>query len=346
MRILSLVPAVPDPFSGESTFHQRVIEGLRAAGGEVYETVIRGRDRQEQREQALAALTEAPDDSRLVVDARVVPSLVFALPAQRGRLRTVATFHRAAFASAPAFEKAALRAAEQDTYRHFDRVLTTSLPGAMALGPLGVLPDQIGLVLPAADPAPAAPGSEEGAFVMVGRLEPRKNHLLVLDALACCDQGTLQIIGSTAYAPEYVERLRGEIASRGLEGRVALRGALDGRALRGAFHGADLLIAADPEEAAGFAALQAIASGVPVLAAASGGLPKTLPSRGVLWSEPGSVEGIVQVLRRWLEDPDARSYLKNDALWARERVRRWTLAQREVARELDIADRLAKRSRS
>lgn len=341
MSVLSVVPAVPDPFSGESVFHQRVVEGLRASGESVEEIVIRGRNRAEHREQALGALGALPDGARVVVESRAAPALVFALPAQRGRLRSLATFHRAAHLSERADEADAVRAAERDTYRHFDRVLTTSLPGAMALGPMGVLPDQIGLVLPAADPAPAAAGADTGRFLMVGRLEPRKGHLTVLDALARSRGGSLQIVGSAAYAPEYVERLRLEVERRGLGARVELCGALDPRALRGALDAADLFIAADPEEAAGFAALQAIASGVPVLAAASGGLPRTLPKRGVLWSAPGSATGIASVLDRWLADPDARAQLKHDALRARESVRRWTFAHREILREIEIADRLA-----
>ncbi|MEO0814836.1 MAG: glycosyltransferase family 4 protein [Myxococcota bacterium] len=337
MSVFSLIPDSPDPFSGEATFHRRILEALRAAGETVEERVVRGKDPTSRRDSAMGVLQSLPDGATLVVDSRVVPALVFALPMQRGRLRSVVSFHRAAHRGLEGEARQAAWAAERDTYQHVDRVLTSGLPGAMALGPLGVLPDQIGLILPAADPTPAALSPGTGVFLMVGRLEPRKHHVHVLDALAELGRGELRIAGSAAYSPAYAEQLEEEVHARGLRDRVSLLGALDSSELRGAYAGSDLFIAADPQEDAGFAALNAIAAGVPVLAAASGGLPRTLPKQGVLWSEPGSAAGIQAVLDRWLNDSDARTHLAREAASARQRVRRWSTAHREVVREVAIA---------
>ncbi|MEO1170488.1 MAG: glycosyltransferase family 4 protein, partial [Myxococcota bacterium] len=260
------------------------------------------------------------------------------------RLRLAATFHRAGHHLEAVSEEDVSRvfAAERDTYRHFDRVLTTSLWGAMALGPLGVLPDQIGLILPAADPVPEAQGGDGGALLMMGQVVPRKGHLHVLEALAAQTDWHLTIAGSLDYAPAYVGELKTLIAQRYPE-HVTLTGPLSASELRGQVHRADLLVSASTQDAAGLSVMTALAAGVPSLVTDVGGVAQTLPANAGLVAE--SPDALGPLLNGWFREPAARQKLKVGALHARKRMRTLALARRELTRELEIADRLLGRNK-
>ncbi|MEM6533624.1 MAG: glycosyltransferase family 4 protein [Myxococcota bacterium] len=336
--------AAPDRLNGPDMFLRHLAEGLRMGGARVEEHTLGfyGRPGSDDRDAAMAMLAAFEDDARVLVEAAAVPALVFAVPREMKRLRLTATFHRAChhLDSLSPSERSRVLAAERDTYRHFDRVLTTSLWGAMALGPLGVLPDQIGLILPAADPMPEAPGADGRSLLMIGQVTRRKGHLAVLAALDPATPWHLTIAGSLAYAPDYVAELRTTIDARFAD-RVTLTGALSPAELRGQLHRADLLVSASTDDAAGLAVMDAVAAGVPALVTDVGGVAQTLPDHAGLVADDPVALG--PLLAGWLQDPLARQRLKMGALQARKRIRTLSLARRELDRELEIADRLTGR---
>ncbi|HEX3951972.1 MAG TPA: glycosyltransferase family 4 protein [Stellaceae bacterium] len=125
---------------------------------------------------------------------------------------------------------------------------------------------------------------------------------------------TLEVIGDGAARAEV------EAALTPLGERVRYRGALDDAAVAAALTEADLFVWPAINEAFGMAMLEAQASGVPVVAGASGGVAGIVRSGETgLLVPPGDAEAFAAAVRRLLSDPTERASM---ARRARDVVRR------------------------
>jgi alpha-1,2-rhamnosyltransferase len=111
-----------------------------------------------------------------------------------------------------------------------------------------------------------ASGSGAPLFLMVGTLEPRKNHDLVLDAFETLwaedSPARLEIVGRAPWPP-LLARIRGH---RELGARLIHRDDADDRALADLYERATATICASSGEGFGLPAVEALARGCPVLA--------------------------------------------------------------------------------
>lgn len=176
------------------------------------------------------------------------------------------------------------------TAADFDRVVATTGWAAaeferigvrdVARVPLGV---DLDLFSPARrDPAVrrrwAAPG--DALLVHCGRLSHEKNPRLSLDALAALRANGVPAVLVVAGGGPLRPALQGEAAERGLP--VRFLGHLRDRAeLAGLLAAADVALAPGPVETFGLAALEALASGTPVVAHADSALPEVIGGAGL-----------------------------------------------------------------
>jgi glycosyltransferase involved in cell wall biosynthesis len=104
-------------------------------------------------------------------------------------------------------------------------------------------------------------------ILFVGRLVPQKDVPLLVEAVARLashgSHATLRIVGDG----EDAARIRGRIRSLGLEGRVELVGRRDGAALAAELREAAVLALPSERESQGLVLLEAMAHGLPVVAA-------------------------------------------------------------------------------
>lgn len=102
---------------------------------------------------------------------------------------------------------------------------------------------------------------------LVGRIEPRKGQLDLVRGFALAQgsipTATLDLVGPVADA-DYVNRIREEIARRGLQRSVKLRGRV--RSVAAIVSTWDLCVSLSSDEGQGLAILEAMALGVPVAA--------------------------------------------------------------------------------
>jgi glycosyltransferase involved in cell wall biosynthesis len=140
---------------------------------------------------------------------------------------------------------------------------------------------------------------------MVAQLIPRKGHTLVLKAMQqlISDHPNLQLIcfgqGSQREALEQVAK------ERGLQDRVLFTGFRDD--LPKWLGCIDILVHPAYTEGLGISLIQAAACSVPVIASHAGGMPEIVhDQQNGLLIEPGDLAGLVQALKRLIEEPDTR----------------------------------------
>jgi glycosyltransferase involved in cell wall biosynthesis len=165
----------------------------------------------------------------------------------------------------------------------------------------------------------------------VGRLVEQKNHALAIAALAEVPKATLAIAGDGPLHPE-LERLAAE---HGVAGRVRFLGVRpDARALMGA---ADVVVMPSRWEGLSLSALEALASGTPLVATDVRGLRELVTDGREALLVPEEPEALAAALRRVLDDPE----LARRLAVAGRRVEGAGSDEQLVTRFLELYERLA-----
>ena len=153
-----------------------------------------------------------------------------------------------------------------------------------------------------AEPPPDAPAPY---LIAVGTIWSYRDYPLALDALSRSGlPHTLAIAGGAA--PEERATLEAHARERGLGDRLRILGVQSQEDLRRWYAGADALIATSSLEAFPLSPLEAMAAGVPVVAAARSGYPEAIGDGGVL-ADP-TPAALADGLRRAV-DPGKRERL-------------------------------------
>ncbi|MCU1459477.1 MAG: glycosyltransferase [Actinomycetia bacterium] len=141
------------------------------------------------------------------------------------------------------------------------------------------------------DPATAArlararvPGSAHWLFV--GRIAPNKAQHNVVKALAMYrriydPQATLALVGGSA-ADRYLRALRAYVHELGLDDAVEIAGSVPPEVLTAHYRAADVFVCASEHEGFCVPLLEAMATGVPIVAFAAGAVPETVGEAAVL----------------------------------------------------------------
>jgi glycosyltransferase involved in cell wall biosynthesis len=344
-----IVPAgIDDPArpSGGNTYDRRIARGLAAAGWTVHVHEVSG-SWPSPDTQSLSTLAGAvgliPDGALVLLDGLVASPAPHVLASESGRLRLVVLVHmplgEATDGGVREREETALSAAAS--------VLTTSAWTRRALLELYSLPsDRVHVAEPGVDRAELAPGTATaGALLSVAAVVPGKGHDLLLDALAPLRDRRWQCscIGSLERDPVFVERLRRRLLADRMEARVSFSGPQAGADLACSYAAADVLILPSRAESFGMVVAEALARGLPVVAAEVGGVPEALGhgadgTRPGLLVPPGDSIALRDAIRSWLEDAELRRRLRRAARERRASLADWSTTTAAVA---DVLGRAA-----
>ena len=241
--------------------------------------------------------------------------------------------------------------------RSADRIIATCSDEVFELKAMGIATGKISIAPCGVDlsffsaEGPVAARQRKHRILSVGRLVPRKGVDLVIRALpylreAGFDDVELLIVGGggdsgALHADPEVRRLPDLAAELGVSDQVSLQGQVSRAEMPGIFRSADAVVCAPWYEPFGIVPLEAMACGVPVVAAAVGGLRDTVVDRATgLHVPPRDPEAIASALAMLLEDPTLRAEL-GQAGQQRARTRySWdrVAAETEKAYQLAVAE--------
>jgi glycosyltransferase involved in cell wall biosynthesis len=152
-------------------------------------------------------------------------------------------------------------------------------------------------------------GESTPVVVAVGRLDPSKGHMLLLEAFAqvvhCMPEARLLICGQTTMRGDYDEILRKRAANLGLSRAVIFTGMRSD--IPSIYLAADIFCLPAEDEPFGLVFVEAMVARLPVVACRSGGVPEVVVDRetGFL-SEVGDAEGLAGILLSLLGDGELR----------------------------------------
>jgi D-inositol-3-phosphate glycosyltransferase len=171
---------------------------------------------------------------------------------------------------------------EEEIARSADRIIATCCDELRELHSMGADPDRVDVVPCGVDLdhfRPDGPREERGGrprIVVVSRLVPRKGVDDAIRALAALPDAELVVAGGPQhdelFADPEVRRLRTVARQCGVADRVKLRGALPRSEVAALLRSADVVACTPWYEPFGIVPLEAMASGVPVVASAVGGM--------------------------------------------------------------------------
>ncbi len=152
----------------------------------------------------------------------------------------------------------------------------------------------------------AEPSATPGSGLRVGylgRLDPKKNVALLIEAIALMDREvTLQVAGQGD--PEFESELV-QLAKRALPGRAEFVGWVDSRDKAAFFSTIDVLAMPSKYECFGVVATEALAAGVPVIVGDRVGIAGLVRSHHAGTVVQPTVSGIADALRRYRNDVHA-----------------------------------------
>jgi glycosyltransferase involved in cell wall biosynthesis len=333
-------PARP---SGGNTYDRHVCRELTELGWSVHEHAVTGFWTWPE-SAALATLAgvvdRIPDGAAVLFDGLIASKASEVLVPQANRLRLVVLVHMPLGArphepAAQTQEGAILSAAVA--------IVTTSAWARRRLLELYRLPaGRLHVAKPGAEPADLAPGTESGgALLCVAAVTYDKGHDVLLEALARIGDldWNCSCVGSLDRDPAFVQQLRRRSQDGALAPRLDFLGPLTGADLDRAYRAADLMVLASRAETYGMVVTEALAHGVPVLAADVGGLTEALGHgadgiRPGLLVSPADPAELAAGLRSWLGDAELRARLRRAARQRRESLSGWSTTASVIANVL------------
>ena len=175
----------------------------------------------------------------------------------------------------------------------------------VALGTEPPPPNRDGLLQAFAAHCPELSGKR--FLLFLGRIHPKKGCDLLVRAFAevARNHPDLYLVMAGPDSANWQRELKAELAATGLADRVHWPGMLRDDAKWGAFAACDAFILPSHQENFGIAAVEALASGKPVLLAEPVNIAPDAERAGCALVEPDTLDGTRRLMERWLAMPHA-----------------------------------------
>ena len=324
------IPGALDTLTGGYLYDRHLLAGLRTLGLQVEHVPLPGsfplpdaaalRITAEQ----FAAL---PDDALVLVDGLAFGVLDTLAQQHCKRLKLIALCHHplALESGLTAAQAMQLHASETRALAASRAILVTS-PGTAGLlvGQFNISASKITV---------ARPGTQVNDFasctgdplqlLTVATLTRRKAHDVLIQALAMVAELPWQahFIGGAEFDPPWAASLHTLVLESGLQDRIHFHGSIID--LHPWYLQADLFVLPSLFEGYGMAAAEALAHGLPIVAARAGAVPDVVPDSAGILVPPADVAALGSALRTLLTQPALRSQLQQGARLAAARLPGW-----------------------
>jgi glycosyltransferase involved in cell wall biosynthesis len=336
----------PDQPTGGNIYDRRVCAGLAEVGWDVLVTTVAGvwPDPGPGARAALADIVSAiPDGATVLIDGLIASAAAAQLLPHTGRIRMTVLLHMPLATALDTHRDAGAERSERVVLRAAAGVVVTSAwTRRQVLTRYEIPADRVHVARPGVDRVAAPARPVRGRLICVGVLAPHKGQDLLVQALADLAERDWHctLVGSLDRDPHFVEELRARISGIGYSHRIRLAGIRTGAALSRTYATADLLVAPSRSETYGMTVTEALAHGVPVIAADVGGLPEALGSaadgtRPGRLVPPGDPAALAAALREWLGDERHRHRLRAAARQRRSALPGWEQTTQDIANALD-----------
>jgi glycosyltransferase involved in cell wall biosynthesis len=341
-------PARP---SGGNAYDRHLCRGLASIGWSVQEHPVPGSwPRPDAASFAALAgvIRRIPDDAVVLLDGLVASTAPEVLVPEASRLRLVVLVHMPLGHRPPADGADEVRGRECAVLSAAAGVVATSAWSRRRLLELYPLPaERLHVAEPAVDAADLATGTAAGgALLCVAAVSADKGHDVLLEALATVSDLSWHCVcvGSLDRDPAFVEDVRRRSRDSKLGDRVWFPGPRTGADLDRSYAAADLMVLASRAETYGMVVTEALARGLPIIAAEVGGVPEALGHgadgiRPGLLVPPEDPASLGAALRAWLGDAELRGRLRRAARERRESLSGWSTTTSALAAVLAGASR-------
>jgi glycosyltransferase involved in cell wall biosynthesis len=363
VRVHVVLPAGfddPGQPTGGNIYDQRVCAGLAEAGWKVLAATVAGAwpaPGPGARAELARVVSAIPDGETVLIDGLIASPAAAQLLPHAGRVRMTVLLHMPLAAAldtphdaGPVHSNTVQSNTVHSNMLHSERcvlraaasvVVTSEWTRRQVLTRYSVPASRVHVARPGVNRVATPARPVRGHLICVGVLGRHKGQDLLVEALAdLADQDWQCVLaGPLDRDPGFVEQLRARIARLGFGRRVRLTGVLTRAALSHAYTTADLLVAPSRAETYGMAVTEALAHGLPVIAAAVGGLPEALGStadgtRPGQLIPPGDPAALAAALGDWLGDEGHRRRLRAAARERQATLCGWEETTREIANAL------------
>jgi glycosyltransferase involved in cell wall biosynthesis len=345
-KIVRVHVVVPEGFddpgqpTGGNIYDRRICAGLAEAGWEVLVTTVAAVWPAPGSGAGLARIVVAiPDGETLLIDGLIASTAAAQLLPHAGRIRMTVLLHMPLATVLDTHHDGSAQRSEWMVLRAAAGVIVPSEWTRQQVLTRYALPARrVHVARPGVDPVAAAARPVPGHLVCVGVLSRHKGQDVLVEALAgLADRDWHCVLaGSLDRDPDFAGQLQARITQLGYGHRIRLAGVLTGAALSHAYATADLLVAPSRSETYGMTVTEALAHGLPVIAAAAGGLPEALGSaadgtRPGQLVPPGDPAALAAALGDWLGDERHRRRLRAAARHRRSALHGWEQTTQEIA---------------
>lgn len=167
-------------------------------------------------------------------------------------------------------------------------------------------------------------GYKETDFMVlfVGKMHPVKDPLTVVRSIHEVVKKNTNVYLVMIGSGELYQEVENEIVKLNLSDHVKMLGQMDGLKLRLWYSAADLFVFASVSEAFGMVLLEAMASGLPVIAPSSAACPEVVGNAGLLFNH-GDHNGLARKIMRLASDDELSRILRNRSLRRVRKVFSW-----------------------
>lgn len=286
--------------------------------------------------QTLAAI---PDQAVVVIDGLAFGVMDELAVAEAQRLRLVALCHHplALETGLDERQRQALLVSERRALHCARATLVTSAHTRQILIEQFAVPaERISVALPGTDRVPFAPcDGDPIRLLTVASLTRRKAHDVLINALAIVKPLPWQarFVGGHDFDPPWATSLQERVNTLGLSHRIHFAGAMADTQLE--YQQADVFVLPSRFEGYGMVFAEALAAGLPVLAARSGAVPDVVPEAAGLLVAPDDIQALTEALQQILTSSSLRRRLQAGARKAAATLPSWTDTATLVARKLE-----------